>query len=41
AIRLYLSIHNADPKPFVWVKTADQILASLRRFCERTSLPGH
>ena len=41
ALRLYLATNNADPKPFAWVKTADQILASVRRFCERTSLPGH
>lgn len=41
AIRLYLALNNADPKPFVWVKTADEILASVRRFCERTSVPGH
>ncbi len=41
AIRLYLALHNQNAKPFVWVKTADQILARVRRFCERTSLPGH
>jgi transposase len=41
AIRLYLSIYNENPKPFVWVKTADQILDSVRRFCLRTSLSGH
>ena len=41
AIKLYLATYNADPRPFVWVKTADQILASIRRFCLRTSLAGH
>lgn len=41
AIRRYLALSNEDPKPFVWVKTADQILANVRRFCERTSVPGH
>ena len=41
AIRRYLAMNNAQPKPFVWVKTATQILASVRRFCERTSVPGH
>jgi len=41
AIRLYLATSNEDPKPFTWVKTADEILASVRRFCERTSVPGH
>ena len=41
AIRLYLAVYNQNPKPFVWVKTADQILDSIRRFCLRTSLSGH
>ncbi len=41
AIRSYLAVSNENPKPFVWVKTADEILASVRRFCERTSVPGH
>ena len=41
AIRLYLAVYNESPKPFAWVKTADQILDSIRRFCLRTSLPGH
>ena len=36
AIRLYLKVHNEKAKPFVWVKTADQILASIARFCQRT-----
>jgi transposase len=41
AIRQYLNIYNRDPKPFVWTKTADQILQSLRRFCMRTSDSEH
>lgn len=41
AIRRYLKLHNDDPKPFVWTKTADQILDSLARFCVRTSESGH
>ena len=41
AIRLYLAVYNQNPKPFEWVKTADQILDSIRRFCLRTSLSGH
>src|SRR5439155_17923730 len=41
AIRLYLATHNAEPKPFVWVKTADDILASIARFALRTSETGH
>jgi transposase len=41
AIKDYLAIHNENPKPFVWTKTADEILASLARFCKRTTDSGH
>lgn len=41
AIRSYLNVYNRDPKPFVWTKTADQILESIKRFCMRTSNSGH
>jgi len=41
AIRLYLATNNADPKPFVWVKTADEILENIARFALRTSGTGH
>ena len=40
AIRVYLRVYNEDPHPFVWVKTADQILASIARFCVNTSEAG-
>ena len=36
AIREYIDIHNEDPKPFVWTRTADEILASIARFAQRT-----
>jgi transposase len=36
AIREYIEIHNEDPKPFVWTRTADEILASIARFAQRT-----
>jgi transposase len=36
AIRDYIDVHNENPKPFVWTKTADQILASIARFAQRT-----
>jgi transposase len=41
AIRVYLAIHNKDPKPFVWTKSANDILASIARFCKRISDSGH
>lgn len=41
AIKEFLAVHNEDPKPFIWTKTADQILESLARFCRRISDSGH
>lgn len=41
AIRSYIAITNTRPKPFVWTKTADEILASVARFCQRISNSGH
>ena len=36
AILAYIDARNADPRPFRWTKTADDILASIARFCRRT-----
>jgi transposase len=36
AIDAYIERCNANPKPFVWVKTADRILQSIARFAQRT-----
>jgi transposase len=41
AIERFVAATNEDPKPFVWTKTADQILDSIARFCMRTSDSGH
>jgi hypothetical protein len=41
AIDRYLTVYNEAPKPFVWTKTADEILASVARFCHRISDSGH
>jgi transposase len=41
AILAYIAETNADPKPFAWTKTADNILASVARFCLRTSNSDH
>jgi transposase len=41
AIREYLTISNEAPKPFVWHKTADEILAKVAGFCQRISDSGH
>ncbi len=41
AIREFLDVHNENPRPFVWTKSADEILASVASFCLRTSNSGH
>ena len=41
AILAYLDIHNENPRPFIWTKNADQILASVARFCRRTLDSAH
>ena len=41
AIKHYMAVSNENPKPFVWTKTADEILDSVARFCRRTSGSGH
>lgn len=40
AIIAYIAISNERSKPFVWTKSADDILASLERFCRRISDSG-
>jgi transposase len=37
AIQAFIDAHQADPKPFVWTKSADEILASIARFAQRTT----
>jgi transposase len=41
AIGRYIEVTNERPRPFVWTKTADEILASVARFCHRISNSGH
>ena len=36
AITAYIDARNAEPKPFRWTKSADDILACIERFCRRT-----
>lgn len=36
AIREHIDVRNQDPSPFVWTKSADQILASIARYAQRT-----
>jgi len=41
AIHDYIDMHNAEPRPFVWTKSADEILDSVARFCKRISESQH
>jgi transposase len=40
-IRAWIDTWNDDPRPFVWTKTADQILDSIARYCERINESRH
>ena len=40
-IRKWVKGWNENPKPFIWTKTADQILESLKRLLQRTNGAGH
>ena len=40
-IRTWIEGWNEDPKPFVWKKTAEEILDSLARYLKRISGAGH
>ena len=37
AIQAFLDAHNDAPTPYVWTKSADDILASIARFAQRTA----
>jgi transposase len=40
-IRAWIETWNHDRRPFVWTKTADQILDSIARYCERINDSRH
>jgi transposase len=40
-IRAWIQTWNDDPRPFVWTKTADEILDALAAYCQRISGAGH
>jgi AcrR family transcriptional regulator/transposase len=41
SIRSWIDTWNGDPRPFVWVKTTDQILENSSRSLQRISNSGH
>jgi transposase len=40
-IRRWIDTWNQDPRPYVWVKTAEQILDTISRYCQRINQTGH
>jgi transposase len=40
-IRAWIQTWNQDPQPFVWTKTADEILDSIARYCNRINGSRH
>jgi transposase len=40
-IRAWIDTWNDNPRPYVWTKTADQILASISNYCTRINDSGH
>jgi transposase len=40
-IRAWIQTWNDNPKPFVWTKTADEILESIARYCNRINVSRH
>jgi transposase len=40
-VRAWINAWNADPKPFIWTKTADEILATVAAYCQRINDSGH
>ena len=40
-VRGWITAWNKNPQPFVWTKTADQILSTLAAYCQRINNSGH
>jgi transposase len=40
-IRAWITTWNDNPRPYVWTKTADQILASIGNYCTQINDSGH
>ena len=41
AIKEYIAVYNENPKPFIWTKSANEILESLKTYCTRCSGAEH
>jgi hypothetical protein len=41
AIQGWIDTWNTNPRPFVWIKTADEILDTIASYCQRINDTGH
>ena len=41
AIKDYLDVYNEQPRPFIWTKSADQILETIQRYCQSINDTEH
>jgi transposase len=41
SVQSWIDTWNQDPRPFVWTKTADEILETLAAYCQRINDTGH
>ena len=41
SIQTWIDTWNTDPRPFVWTKTADEILDTIATYCQRINDSGH
>jgi transposase len=41
AIQSWIERWNKDPRPFVWTKSADEILDTIAHYCQRINDSGH
>ena len=40
-IRNWIDTWNENPRPYVWTKTAEQLLDSIKRYCDRPNAVAH
>ena len=40
-VRAWIKTWNQNPRPFIWTKTAEEILNSLAKYIVKTSGAGH
>jgi hypothetical protein len=41
SIQAWIDIWNQHPRPFVWARTADEILDTIAAYCQRSSDSDH